>query len=222
MSNIYLRLPRYTTAFYRNRDEDNVLTEFMPMEFCKHTPEYTLILNNLLPSEGIEGKEIRCYSQRSWNNMLHGKNASGSKQIINRDANKWLTIHEISLLENRSLNARLETYDYICIKTPPEVCYNNKFCCIDHTFTLSYSFAYNLADLMQLEFYRSMIDWIKKDKDYCEVNELQFLKMSSIEGFLASFNIPISKDNHERESLRRNVNRFIQASQGFRNDKYFK
>lgn len=222
MSNIYLRLPRYTAAFYRNRDEDNILTEFMPMEFCKHTPEYVLLLNKLLPSEGAEGKEIRCYSQRSWNNMLHGKNTSGSRQIINRDAKNWLTINEISLLENKPINARIETYDYLCIKTPPEVCFNNKLRLVDNTYTLPSRFAYNLADIMQREFYRTIIDWIDKDKEYCQVNELPFFKMTSIEGFLASNDIPISKDNHERETLRRHVNRFIQESKGFRNDKYFK
>ena len=222
MSNVYLRLPRYTAAFYRNRDEDNILTEFMPIDFCKVTPEYAILTHYLYPSLGAEGQEKRCYSQRSWNNLLHGKNASGDKQIINRDPSKWLTISEISLLENESVNIRQVTYDYLCIKTPPEVCHNRQVFNIDNSFTLKYAQAYTLADIMQREFFRVIIDWIKKDKEYCTVNELPFLKMSSIEGFLASYDIPISKDNHERETLKRNVNRFIRSSKGFCNDKYFK
>lgn len=220
--NIYLRLPKYTAAYYRNRDQENVLTEFMPVRFSKFSTEFSMISHSLFKSKGLQGKEVRCYSQRSWNNLLHGKNTLGTKQITNRNSKKWISMPELFLLENIDGSQRKEIYDYICIEIPNEVYRNNKCIQIDSSFTIPFTNANMLAEYMQKEFFRAIIEWIKQDKEYCSLQKLPFSKTTSLEGFLAEYDIHNSEDNHERESIKRNMNRFIQINKVYGNNKYFK
>lgn len=220
MSNIYLRLPKYTAAYYRTKNQDNILTEFMPIIFCKYTTEYHLMEHHLHNS-GIDHNP-KCFSQSAWNNLLHGKSSDGKIQMLNRDAKKWLTMQEIDLLEKDNHTERKDTYDYLCIETPKEICIRNQFVVVDNMFSMSPFGARKLSDHMQKQFYYDIIEWIKKDREYCMLKNLPFIKTTSLEGFMAEYDLPNSKDNHERDTLKRNINRFTQTSSEFHNDKYFK
>lgn len=218
--NIYLRLPKYIAAYYRNRNQDNILTEFMPVHFSKFVTEY-YIMEHYLHMNSVS-HNTKCFSQNSWTNLLHGKSSDGKLQILNRDPSKWLTMQEIDLLEKDNHSERKDTYDYLCIETPKELYIQGKFVTVDNSFSIYPSGARKLADYMQKQFYYAIINWIKQDRNYCTLNSLPYIKTTSLEGFMAEYDIKNSKDNHERKTLKRNINRFIQSSRDFHNDKYFR
>lgn len=218
MANIYLKLPWYIAAFYRGLDEEHQLTEFEPFVYTEYTSEYVLMANNLryIP-EQIQSR--LCYSQRAWNNILHGRRPDGGELIINRDHKTWPTTQELCTLTNTPLSNRMKTTDYLAVQMPKEVWRNKKFHRTNDSFALSYDTAQQLCKMLSQEFYHVFLDWFDQNERFCNQVGIRRKNLEIMEQFLEQYNIPIIVDSKEMESLRRMRNRWMANAKKRPNDR---
>lgn len=218
MANIFVRLPWYVAAYYRGLEEDNPLSEWDPIEFVDYTHEYVVMQNNLrlIPEKNLSRL---CYSQRAWDNILHGRKPEGGKVLINRDPKQWPTTQELCTLTGVQATPRMESADYLCIKMPREAWLNRSTHRTNPSYALSYDVAQMFIRMLSQEFYHVFTDWVDQDERYCIQNNIHRKNIEVMERFLVQYNIPISVDSKDQESLRRMRNRWLENAKKRPNDR---
>lgn len=218
MANIYLRLPSIVCGFYRGLDEDHTLREDEPFSFSQDRHEYVVLAHNLrlIPEEN---QSSICFGQRAWNNMLHGRQPRGGRTLLRRESTDWLTAEEICLLCEKDMTQKQLSMDYLCIEMPREAVVNKRICQTNASYTLSYDAAVDLAKMMRTWFKYQFLEWLVQDKQNCDRLGVHRKRLESIERFLAQYDVPVSTDRKERESLRRQANRWIKDAKLRPNDR---
>lgn len=219
MSNIYLRVPQYVAAFYRNRDDAHQLSPFEAVEFAPFTHEAAVMAASLMLIDNYSEQSSLCYSQRAWNKILQGKSPVTGKKILKREADDWPTINELCALHGRPLNDRESVFDYLCIAIPREIAINGRIHRTNASYTLTFSSARKLASLLRNEFYHVFADWCIQDRRHCNMIGIKRERGEMLERFLAQYDIPVSVDEHEKDSLRRMANRWFERAFVLPNDR---
>lgn len=202
MPNIYLRVPPYVAAFYRHRDEKNLLTEFQPVVFEEFSFEQVILKQGMVSDVNKKFLNVLCYSQASWKNILQGKLPKGGKAVITRDEKKWITAREITWLEGRQLKQNEELFDYLCIALPRDMVVGDHLEKVDRHITLDGQSAQRLANVLRNEFYCFFYDWgISLQRTY-RAKGLEISKAECLERFYAQYDIPIVPGTHQQESMR--------------------
>lgn len=225
MNTIYLRLPQYVAAFYRGRDEEHPLREQDAVVFCEFSHEHAVLRGGLrlLPVE-MQIK-AHCYSQRAWHNICNGRRPEGGSRIFVRDAKVWPTSDEVFSLEptravrSNEVRAWKEYTDYLCIGIPTEIVVGGRVRRTNASYSLGAQDAHTLARMLCNEFYSSVLDWLIQDRRFCNQNGVRRSRVESIERFLMCYNIPVSQSNRERETLRRQINRWLRKAYQLQNDR---
>ena len=225
MNTIYLRLPQYVAAFYRGRDEEHPLREQDPVTFCEFSHEYVVLSTGVRMLPVQEQIRAHCYSQRAWRNICNGRRPEGGGRIFMRDASVWPTSEEVFSLEptrdvrSNEVRAWKENTDYLCIGIPGEIVTGGRVHRTNGSYSLNTADARTLSRLLCNEFYSSVLDWLIQDRRFCNQNGVQRSRVESIERFLLCFNIPVSQSNRERETLRRQINRWLRKAYKLQNDR---
>lgn len=208
MAYIALRVPWYVAAYYRGREEDNQLTEWDPVEFSDYTHEYMILENNLryLP-EQIQSRN--CFSQRAWQNILHGRNPDGSRVIIQRNVKEWPTIQEVSTLIGAACHGKQAGSEYLLIRTPREVYYNKHVYRTTPGYCLSYDVGIYLASMITRKFCYEYLEWTEYRKEFARKQGVKAKTIDIVEMFFTQFNFPVAILPTERESLRRMHTRWL-------------
>ena len=220
MPNIYLRLPHYLCAFYRNRDTEHPLSPEQPLSFCDFSMEYVVIATGLRVMSEFEMARFHCYSQMAWRNMLHGRTPDGKDKIIKRDAKEWPSAQEINTMAKESGNFLNENYDYLCIATPKEICEGGRFIRVNSSYSLDRSSVTRLEGMLRHDFILCLLDWMIQDRRFCNQRGIDRTRLETLERFFTVYNIPVSAENKkERESLRRMTNRWLDKANILPNDR---
>lgn len=218
MPNIYIRLPWYVAAFYRGLEEDNPLTVWQPIQFKEYTHEWVVLANNLryLPEQRLS---MICLSQRGWSNILRGKKPDGGAVIIQRDPGEWPTIQEICTLEGSAVSNAQRSLDYLAVEMPRVVIQNGRQVKPNSCYALDYDIAFKFRQILCQEFYHVFLDWVEQDERYCNRMGIHRKNLEVMERFLVQYNIPISIENSEQDSLRRMRNRWLANAKKRPNDR---
>lgn len=217
MANIYLKLPWYVAAYYRGLDEDHQLTEFEPFVYCEYTHEYVVMANNLryIPESRLSKL---CYSQRAWDNILHGRTPEGDKKIMDRDPKAWPTTQELCAMTGAAATGRMLTADYLAIQMPREVFLNRRVHRTNNSYSFSSDVAQHFQKMLCQEFYHVFLDWTDQNERYAARMGIHRKNTEVMEMFLEQFNIPIL-DKKEQETLRRMRNRWLENARKRPNDR---
>lgn len=212
MANIYLRLPTVICYFHRNYDVDNKLDNFEPVKFSKFTDHAVVLRGGLALHNNRTKKVVSCYSQIQWKNMLAGRKPDGSKIVLKRDNSLWLTYSEICQLEGIRLSYRSDSYDFLCIQIPNTILVGDREVRTNSSFSLTPLASELLQDLLVRDFERALIDWEIGTFDHCVSPEkiIRRGRMDTIERFLMRYDIPVSSDRIEKQSLRRQLDRWME------------
>lgn len=202
MANIYLRVPEYVAAFYRNRDEKHPLERMQPVVFNCYTFEYRLLQIGSIPDKPTGPRTVMCLSQQSWSNILRGKLPYGGKVIIRRQPDDWPTPTEIATLEGRSLKRNEEKFDYICIQLPLEVMIGGVVFRTDKTFALTSKVAQQLSNVMRDEFYHYFSEWMIQEYRLFKSRGVTISKSEMMERFFAQYDIPMRNDFNSGNTMR--------------------
>lgn len=208
MACIYLKVPWYTAAHFRGRDEDNYLTEWEPIRFTTYTNMGRLLENELRYIPELNQSRL-CYSHRAWQNILHGKRPEGGKVIVTRDPKEWPTSQELCTLTGLSSTKAQGSKDYLCIEIPREVYLAGSVHRTNSYYTLSYDTAGLLEKMLTDMFWHEVLDWTRQDWEHCVEYNIHRNQLQRFERYMTQFNFPVIIDHNQRESLRRMYNRHL-------------
>lgn len=219
MACIYLRVPPHVAAFYRHRDEKHPLGEFDAVEFASFTHEAITIASSLILIDDFNAQSALCYSQRAFNNILNGKPPTGGKRILKRDPKEWPSLQELCALNGRNFNDHEPAFDYLCIRIPREIVFNGQIKKTNGSYTLRFETARKLISMLRNEFYHVFADWCIQDRRSCNMIGIKRDRGEMLERFMAQYDIPVSADEHEKDSLRRMANRWFERASILPNDR---
>lgn len=201
MANIYLKVSPYIAAFYRNRDEQNRLTQFQPVVFSEHDYEMRMIRTCLTNSGSIQSLTPLCYSQQAWNNILHGKMAIGGKTILTRDPKTWPSPKEVCALEGRALKHNEEIFDYLCIALPRETWIGSSVVKVDARYYLNSAGAKQLIDTLREEYYHFFYEWVTQEERMFRQRNIPMTRAAMMERFYAQYEIPMARGGMSRNTM---------------------
>lgn len=210
MANIYLRLPSWIAAYHRNYDTEHRLGPFDPVKFSSYTDHAVVMRGGLVLQTNNSRKIVNCYNQTQWKNMLAGKKPDG-KQVMKRDADTWLTYDEICALMGVQISHRSDSYDFLCIQMPQTILVGDREVRTNSSFCLTNEAAEVLQLLLARDFKRAFVNWEIETQAHCIQSDriIQRGQMNTIERFLMHYEIPVSMDGREKESLRRQLLRWL-------------
>lgn len=219
MNTMYLRMPKYVADFHRARDESHALLHAEPVVFCEFSRQYVILSTCLRILSPQMQTQCHCYSQRAWRNICNGRPPRGGFQIFRRDPKEWPSQQEVCTLEGTRQMVYPESVDYICIGLPREVLVGQTVHRVNASYSLDATSASQLCTLLRNEFYMTLLDWLIQDRRYCNQQGIHRTRIESFERFLARYNISVSSNNRERNSLRRMANRWLRAAYALTNDR---
>lgn len=223
MPNIYLRLPSSVVAFHRNRDDKHRLQPFVPLVLPRFTTHMAVLRDGLQAPIAKQVQFPLCYSQTEWNNMLAGRKPHGGEIVIQRDSSTWLTFQEICVLEGRKQSEASELYDFLCIQMPYEVLIGDRRMRTTASYNLTHAAAQIMQKLFVQDFQRALYEWELDTADFC-IRPGMVIKrnhLDTLERFFLRYDIPVSNSRKERDSLRRQLDRWLKEAnslfRGYRN-----
>lgn len=208
MSNIYLRVPYYVAAFTRAVGDGESLPPSVPVVFSSFSEEYSVLVNGLRIVPESKQHYASCYSQSAWQNMLRGRMPQGGKVILNRNPTEWLTYAEVCTLERLTNTTRREAYEFLCIELPREMFAGGRVVRPNKSYSLDSGPANHLRRLLRLHFVRKYLSFEKKNRIFAEEHHLHRSNYEILERFLMEYNIPVSHDQRERKTLKRQLMRW--------------
>lgn len=206
MPKIYVRVPGLVAGFFRGKSRDKQLDNFDAYEFADHD-DLLFFLEKQLRFIPEQNQSVFCLSERAWGHILHGKHPAGGQQIINRNPNVWPDMNEICALTGKFVTDKNESADYLCIAIPKEILDNGEFRRTNGSYCLSKKMADKFISYLRRRFKRELEAFISKDIENCERCGIRRSDVERMERFMANYNMPISIDEKERESLRKVVYR---------------
>ena len=218
MANIYIKVPTYVAQFYRNRDIDNKLSEFQPVEFSKFQQESAIMAASimLVPEQDME--HTMCFSQRMWNNILSGKKPQGGKIMIKRDPQQWPTIDEVCFIANIQRNKRTDGLDYLCIAAPKAIAIGGRYKQVTTSFTLPLQQANEMAKYLRREFIRILLNWIRNEMALCDIRGIKRDIAMCVDHFFYHYGMCLGTNGTDRESMRRMATRWMKESKMMADD----
>ena len=202
MPKMYVRVPGYVAGFFRGRNEDRQLKEFDAYEFPDHD-DLTLFMEHHLRFIPEQTQSVYCLSERAFNHILHGKQPGGGRQILNRDATEWPSIKELCALTGKFVTDKQESADYLCIAIPKEILDGGRLHRTNGSYALPKKEAERFISYLKQEFKREFEAFCEVDEMNCLENGINRSDVDRMERFFANYNMPISVDQKDRESLRK-------------------
>ena len=218
MPNIYLTITRPVAAFMRAQDVGETLKPTEPVVFSPYSEEYSILEAGLRIIPESQQGSARCYSQTAWQNMLCGRAPSGGKTIIKRSQDEWLTYSELCTLECVNNRYKRDSYDFLCIQIPREVFDGEEVVRTSKSFTLDTKAANDLRRAMRQMFIRTLMEFDKKNKAFAKAKGFRRTDVEIMERFFAKYDIPVSHDQKERDSIRRQMHRWKKEGEKYIED----
>lgn len=203
MSNIYLRTSRYVAAFMRALGDGMSMPANQPVVFSPYTQEYVVLANGLRIVPESKQHRASCYSQSAWQNMLRGRLPQGGKPIIVRNPEDYLSYAEICTLEQLNNRTKTDAYEFVCIQIPREIYTNGHVERTTKSYTLDSSAANALRKLLRESFIRTFLDFETRNLIFAQANHIHRSDVEIMERFFMEYDVPVSHDLNERETLRR-------------------
>ena len=212
MANIYLQVQSYVAAYYRNRDDSNVLGVNDPVKFCSFSQEQFVLQSSLVPLSAQLQAHSRCYSAGVWNTMLTGKSPITGNLLVKRDRHDWLTYSEVCTMMSTRYLPQKDNCDYLCIAIPDTVMIGNTQHRTTALFALDHTASFQLQRLLHDEFVRALLTWYQSDLEFCAEKGISRSRIEMLERFMLHYDIPVGPSKIERDSLRRLLNRWLSQS----------
>lgn len=206
MPRIYLRVPGLVAGFYRGMNRDKQPDNFEPYEFPDHD-DLLYFMEKQLNFIPEQNQSVFCLSERAFNNILHGRAPGGGKQIINRRPDTWPDMKEVCALTGKFVTDKNESADYLCIGIPKEVLVDGELRRTNGSYCLSKRMADTLIAYMRRRFKRELEAFMSEDIENCIRRHVKRSDVERMDRFMTVYNMPISIDDRERESLRKIIHR---------------
>lgn len=203
MANIYLRVSKYIASFYRGDGQGNSVSADTPLVLSQYSREYTIMTNGLRVIPAAQQHRAACYSQSSWDQMRHGRRPEGGVPLLVRESSDPISYAEYCALEGIVNKQKVYDFDFLCIAMPKEVYNGQRFLRSNATMTLDTEAAKALRRFLRLSFVQAFLDFKEKNIAFARAQHISRSNIEIIERFMMMYDMPVSHDLKERESLRR-------------------
>lgn len=208
MANLYLRVSRYVAAFWRSTGDGQSLPYHVPVQFSPYTQEYVVLTSGLRIVPEHQQHRASCYSQTAWRNMSMGRKPNGGPAIIIRNQSDWLSYAEVCTLERLTNKTKTDAFEFLCIRLPNEIIAGDHVERVTKSYTLDSRAAQQLRRLLKEEFVRRFLDFETRNIDFAKSKGIDRSGIEIMERFFMEYDLPVSHDQSERETLRRLMQRW--------------
>ena len=111
-----------------------------------------------------------------------------------------------------------DSYDFLCIQIPREVFDGEEVVRTSKSFTLDTKAANDLRRAMRQMFIRTLMEFDKKNKAFAKAKGFRRTDVEIMERFFAKYDIPVSHDQKERDSIRRQMHRWKKEGEKYIED----
>lgn len=212
MANMYVRVPHYVAAFYRNRDEFKPIEVGQPVSLEGISMLWNMLLGGLIQNPKERVFKEGCFCERMWRKMMRGQymvRHNGAERI-ERDVKAYLTDTEVRELCGQKVSGRCDTYEYLCIKLPPFVFHSGRQVAVDGQWQFYSRAAQSFVGCLREYFWECCLAYVE---EFVKVGERDGVKHSKAEGFerfLARYDIRSGEDEKDQKSLKRGYFRRVQ------------
>lgn len=210
MASIYLRLPHYVAAYFRNRDEANPIKLGGQITFGRSEPFFYLLKKGVFCNSHELVSRKGCFCERQWRRMMRG---DAIYTIDGEDAPRHgvlkpshmdtLNDSEVALLTGVTCRTGDDAHEYLRITLPSEVYMKEKMVRPTAQWQLTNAATSQLINELTAEFWRAFFSYIDRDNTYCSLHGIDRSITERIERFMLKFDIRCSADYHERKNLKR-------------------
>lgn len=218
MANIYLRISSYVAAFMRSTGDGQSLDKDQPITFSPYTQEYPVLVKGLRIVPEAHQHSASCYSQSAWQNMLRGCPPQGGSQVLNRNANDYLTFPEVCALDKLKNKNRSESFDFLCIALPKEVRMGDRIVKVNKSFTIDTRPAQELRRLMREAFIREYLRFEQDSITFARGQGIERTAIEILERFMMEHDIPVSYDDRETDTMKRLARRWREEARQLAQD----
>jgi len=212
MANMYVRVPHYVAAFYRNRDEFKPIEVGQPVDVENVTMVWNMLMGNLLQNPKEKVIKEGCFCERMWRKMMRGQYIVQQKGCVrmSRDSKAYLTDTEVRELCGLKVSGRSETYEYLCIKLPPYILHSGRQVAIDGQWQLMYQSCKLFIGYLRNYFWECCLRYVEEFIKAGEHNGVKHSQAEGFERFLARYDIRSGENEKDQKSLKRAYFRRVQ------------
>lgn len=215
MANCYLRVPYYVASYFRNKDRKESLPVGSVIEIPPSEPMWGELYDHIHCNTDGSINRARCFCARQWQQMMQGysiKNGMARKTKANRlltERVDELTLmdSEVALLSGLESPRNEDSGEYLCLRMPDEVRRDGEMRPVNSHWQLSVTGAKRIRRMMIDEFWRAFYCYTDRFRSYCGKEGTSYSPMEGLERFMELYDIRNSADNHEKNMLKRNMNR---------------
>lgn len=121
MAKMYIRVPHYVAAFFRNRNEFKPIEVGKPVSVDNIPVLWDMLMSGIVRNPNERLVKEGCFCERMWRKMLRGQYLFMHEGKIDRDPHVHLTDAEVRELCGWEATDRSDNSEYLCIKLPPYV-----------------------------------------------------------------------------------------------------
>lgn len=216
MPNIYLRVPHYVASYFRNKNRDNRIAVGGVIRIDASDPIHA-VLTAMATSNSTYINRGYCFSTKQWKRMMQGYSllTLGKKMkplLSSTEDELSLNDEEVALLSGLPVPKNNDTGEYLCIALPKEVCKDGELLSTNDYWQLTVNGAFNVRKMLVNEFWVAMYSYMDKRREMCaNTRDRKFSVIECLESFFERFDIRNSPDQHEIQTIKRNLNRKRQA-----------
>lgn len=216
MPNIYLRVPHYVASYFRNKNRSNRIEVGGVIRIDPSDPIYATLVD-MATSNSTYINRGYCFSTKQWKRMMQGYSLRSlgkkAKPLLSSTEDELsLNDDEVTKLSGLPVPRNSDAGEYLCIALPKEVCKDGELMSTNDYWQLTVNGAFSVRQMLTNEFWRALFAYMDKRREMCaNSRDRKFFVIECLESFMERFDIRNSPDQHELQTLKRNLNRKRQA-----------
>lgn len=207
MANLYIRVPFYVASYFRTKSDREKLAPNEPLVVDETNPIWPIFIGSLHRKCNMIPSNYFCFSQKEWRTMMNGKPLAGGAKLMSQEDELTLSDVEVSILTGLRTPKNDGLGEYLCFALPKEIFRNGKYVKTDAWWCLTKSGTYDFRKYLVNEFWRALFTYMDRRRDAFAFEKRTFIVIDCLDSFMERHDIHCSLDYHERETLKRGMNR---------------
>lgn len=203
---MYLRVPHYVAAYYRNRDEFKPVEIGKPVSLENEPILWDMLMSCIIPNPRENLVKEGCFCERMWRKMMRGQylpSAHKGNMRVSRDQTEHLTDSEVRELSGMKTSIRSDSSEYLCIKLPPYIYRNGRQIAVDGQWQMVGRANQIFVGYLRDVFWDNCLKYVDTFIEVGKSNDIEHRQAEGLERFLLRYDVRTGEDGKERRTLKR-------------------
>lgn len=211
MANVYIRVPYYVASYFRTKTFGASLAPNEAIVIEETNTLWPYFIAGLGRVVSHQPSRHFSFCQKEWQRMLSGRSlapGAGDKVLIpRREDELTLNDHEVEMLTGLKAPRNEDKGMYLCFALPREIFREGRYVKVDAWWHLTNAGVLAFRKQLINEFWRALFTYMDRRHDACAKDKRPFIVIDCLDSFMERHDIRCSSDYHERECLKRGMNR---------------